>query len=136
MKTKRILFVDDDKELVTSSTRLIEIFKRDTEPAYSGFEAIEKVRSGDYHLIILDIKLPDISGFEVVKRIREFNKNIHIVLITGHPEFQLALTALNFNVDEILLKPIAPKELARICHDYSSPIRFELSQNNLEPQLK
>ncbi len=117
-----ILFVDDDRDLVTTSSRLIELIKRDTEPAFTGTEAIEKIRHGNYCLLILDIKLPDISGIEVVKRIREFNKKIRIVLITGHPEFKDAIDSLEYNIEEILLKPIAPSELLRVVNEYTGPI--------------
>jgi two-component system cell cycle response regulator len=117
-----ILFVDDDRDLVTTSSRLIELIKRDTEPAFTGTEAIEKIRHGNYCLLILDIKLPDISGIEVVKRIREFNKKIKIVLITGHPEFKDAIDSLEYNIEEILLKPIAPSELLRVVNEYTGPI--------------
>ena len=120
--SKNVLFVDDDRDLVTTSSRLIEIVKRETEPAYTGAEAIEKIRHGNYQLVILDIKLPDMNGFEVVKRIREFNKKIRIVLITGHPEYKDAVDSLEYRIEEILLKPIAPSELYRVVIDYTGPI--------------
>ena len=117
-----VLFVDDDRELVTTSSRLIEIVKRETEPAYTGAEAIEKVRHGNYDLLILDIKLPDINGLEVVKKVRKFNKKIRIVLMTGHPEFKDAIDSLKYDIDEILFKPVAPSELLRVVNDYTGPI--------------
>lgn len=117
-----VLFVDDDKDLVGTSSRLIEYFKRETEPAYTGAEAIEKIKHGNYELVILDIKLPDISGLDVVKRIREFNQKINIVLITGFPEFKDALDSIEYRVEEILIKPIAPSELYRVINDYTGPI--------------
>jgi CheY-like chemotaxis protein len=117
-----ILFVDDDKELVKTSNRLIEYFKRETDPAYTGTEAIEKIKHGNYDLVILDIKLPDMSGFEAVKRIREFNQKINIVLITGFPEFKDALDSIEYRVEEILIKPISGNELYRVVNDYTGPI--------------
>jgi len=117
-----ILFVDDDRDLVTTSSRIIEIIKRETEPAYTGTEAIEKIRHGNYRLLILDIKLPDITGIEVVKRIRKFNKKIRIVLITGHPEFKDAIASLDYSIEEILFKPVEPSELLRVVNDYTGPI--------------
>jgi len=120
-----VLFVDDDRDLVGTSSRLIEIIKRDTEPAYTGTEAIEKIKHGNYDLVILDIKLPDMNGLEVVKRIREFNQKINIVLITGHPEFKDAIDSLEYRIEEILLKPIAPSELYRVINDYTGPISEE-----------
>jgi DNA-binding NtrC family response regulator len=117
-----VLFVDDDRDLVTTSSRLIEIVKRETEPAYTGTEAIEKIRHGNYCLLILDIKLPDISGIEVVKRIRKFNNKIRIVLITGYPEFKNAIDSLEYSIEEILFKPVSPNELLRVINDYTGPI--------------
>lgn len=120
--SNKVLFVDDDRNLVTTSSRLIEIVKRETEPAYTGAEAIEKIRRGNYDLVILDIKLPDINGLEVVKKIREFNKKIRIVLITGHPEFGDAIDSLEYDIEEILFKPVAPSELLRVVNDYTDSI--------------
>jgi two-component system response regulator VicR len=108
----------------------LAIWGHHAEPAYSGEEAINKTRIGKYDLLILDIILPDISGFEVVKRIRAFNKKIGIVLITGYPEFKDAIATLDYDLSEILIKPISPKELVRVCNDYT-PLIVESSMRAL-----
>ena len=119
MVSKNILFVDDDVILVETSIKILAIWGHLAEPAYNGEEAINKTRTGKYDLLILDINLPDMSGFEVVKRIRAFNKKIGIVLITGYPELKDAIDTLDYDLFEILLKPITPKELVRVCDDYT-----------------
>jgi YesN/AraC family two-component response regulator len=57
-----------------------------------------------------------------VKRIRKFNKKIRIVLITGYPEFKNAIDSLEYRIEEILFKPVLPRELLRVINDYTGPI--------------
>ena len=80
MASKNILFVDNNVTVVDTSIKILEIWSYLAEPAYNGEEAINKTRIGKYDLMILTIDLPDMSGFDVVKRIRSFNKKSELFL--------------------------------------------------------
>jgi len=118
MSNKKILIVSEDKTSVDLLLKMIKTCNHEAEPAYKGMEALEKIQKGNFNLLLLDIKLPDISGTDVVKNIRNFNKKIKIVLISGYPEFQNAVDTLDYEINEILLKPISQNELIRVCNQY------------------
>ncbi|MDP2044108.1 MAG: response regulator, partial [Candidatus Omnitrophota bacterium] len=89
-KEKKILICDDDKTVSDFLKRFLEKEGySELETTGTGEEVLEKIQKDDYQLIFLDIKLPGISGMETLKRIKEFNKDIGVIMITGFPEISL-----------------------------------------------
>jgi DNA-binding NtrC family response regulator len=80
----RILLVDDEEELVTALVERLGYRGIEAEFALNGNEAIEKIRKESYDAVILDFKLPGISGVEVHKVIKAERPNLPVLLITGH----------------------------------------------------
>ena len=117
MKRKRILFVDDDVTLVETFKKILENEGYVVEVALTGHQAFEKVDEVEFDLIILDIRLPDIIGEEVARKVREQDETVNIVMITGYPDFQDSINALDIGVHDILLKPIGPDELLRVTRE-------------------
>jgi DNA-binding response OmpR family regulator len=115
----KVLFVDDDIDLADTSREILSINGFKTDTAYTGKQALEKIIHNDYDLVILDIKLPELSGFDILKTIRGSNNKVRVVLITGHAEFQNAIDSLDLEVSEILMKPISPSELIRVCNEFT-----------------
>ena len=115
----KVLFVDDDIDLAETSREILSANGFRTDTAYTGKQALEKIIHNDYDLVILDIKLPELSGFDILKTIRGSNNKVRVVLITGHVEFQNAIDSLDLDVSEILMKPISPSELIRVCKEFT-----------------
>ncbi|MEW5923812.1 MAG: response regulator [Candidatus Zixiibacteriota bacterium] len=80
----RVLLVDDEEELVTTLQERLSY--RDIEAEYSltGAEAIQKIREKKFNIVVLDLKLPGISGIETLRVMRSEFPNVPIILITGH----------------------------------------------------
>ena len=110
---KKILLVDDDREFVNLFSSIIESEGYIVEVAFSGQEALDKFKKSAFDLLILDIKLPDMNGDKVAKKVRDKDKNIIIIIITGFPELQDSITALDIGIQDILLKPISSSEILR-----------------------
>jgi DNA-binding response OmpR family regulator len=110
---KKILLVDDDKEFVNLFTSIIESEGYIVEVAFSGQQALDKFKKSAFDLLILDIKLPDMNGDKVAKKVRDKDKNIVIIIITGFPELQESITTLDIGIHDILLKPISSSEILR-----------------------
>jgi len=110
---KKILLVDDDREFVNLFTSIIESEGYIVEVAFSGQQALDKFKKSAFDLLILDIKLPDMNGDKVAKKVRDKDKNIVIIIITGFPELQDSITALDIGIHDILLKPISSSEILR-----------------------
>lgn len=111
-KAKRILTVDDDRKNVYLLQHLLESLGYDSEPAYSGAEALEKLNS-DIDLVLLDAMMPDMDGFDVTRRIRshvEFS-DVPIMMVTILSGKEDRLRAVEAGANDFICKPIDRLEL-------------------------
>jgi len=110
---KKILIVDDEKDYVRviEQTLTDEGYKVIT--AFSGKEALEKVRDEAPDLMVLDINMPGMDGYEVCKEIRKdpLYKHLPIVMLTIRRERNDKIKGMNLGSDEYITKPFRPKEL-------------------------
>jgi len=110
--SKKILVVDDEasvRELISSSVENFTDY--DVDVAEDGFEAVKKVMSSDYDLIMIDIKMPKMNGIDAVKAIQIIKKQIPILVITGFASEDEKKMVLDFGAKEVLTKPFAVKTL-------------------------
>lgn len=114
MKGKRILLVDDDETIITPFQLILQNAGYQVDIALTGQQALEKLEEADYQVAIIDIKLPDIKGEEIARKIRKQNDDIRFIIITGYSEIADSVEAIDIGIDDILLKPIEPDELLRI----------------------
>lgn len=119
MSKKKILIVDDDKSITTVFKMMLEEQDYNVHTASSGKEAIS-LTEPSYDLVILDIKLPDITGDEVAKVMKERGMADNIVLMTGYPELEDCIDSLGVGIQEILIKPISPDEVLRVAKEVLS----------------
>lgn len=109
MKNK-ILVVDDEWNM----RNLVKIYLSkehfQVDEARGGHEAIQMARQNTYDLLVLDIMLPDINGWEVCSAIRQ-TKQIPILMLTARNDIQDRVRGLNLGADDYLVKPFAPEEL-------------------------
>ena len=101
---KNILVVDDDIDLANSFKLILESVGYNVETVNTGLQALNKINKGRYDLVLLDINLPDMMGYEVADEIKNGKNNTDIVFITGY-------LSLSDNQDKTLLKPIEPEQL-------------------------
>src|SRR5580700_12025671 len=110
----RILVVDDDAELceLVAEYLVPEGFRIDS--VYDGVQGLERGLSGEYSLIILDVMLPGIQGFEVLRQIRTKSR-LPVIMLTARGEDVDRIVGLEIGADDYLPKPFNPRELvARI----------------------
>ena len=105
-KGRKILVVDDNAEFAGLIRKILERKDFQVSIALDGKTAIEKVISDIPELVLLDLKLPDIPGEEVLIRIREIEKDIAIIVITGHGGEQVAVDMMRKGAIDFLSKPI------------------------------
>jgi DNA-binding response OmpR family regulator len=116
MSKKKILIVDDDKSITTVFKMMLEEQGYNVHTVPSGKEAISLIEPS-YDLVILDIKLPDITGDEVAKVMKERGMADSIVFMTGYPELGDCIDSLGVGIQEILIKPISPDEVLRVAKE-------------------
>jgi two-component system, NarL family, invasion response regulator UvrY len=82
------------------------------EEAKDGKEALNKIRSGEFDFVILDISMPGLSGLDILKALKAVNIKVNILILSVHPERQYAVRALRMGASGYLSKNSAPEELA------------------------
>jgi len=117
MDTKFILIVDDDKTILEGFKVLLETKKYKISTAENGREALEKVRNNFYNLALLDIKLPDMEGTDLILEFRQLNPEIKTIVVTGYSTRENAINSLNLGADGYLEKPVTPGKLLGIVAD-------------------
>ncbi len=110
----RILVIDDDVELCGLVGEYLESEGFRVEAVYDGERGLERVRQSDYVLVVLDVMLPGMNGFEVLRRIRAGSR-VPVLLLTARGEEVDRIVGLEIGADDYLPKPFNPRELvARI----------------------
>ena len=107
----RILVVEDEIKLAGHLARALEHDGHDPKIAYDGKVALVEARDGSYDLIILDVELPRMDGFEVLKQLRALGVGTRIIMLTARGETPDKIAGLTGGADDYLTKPFAMKEL-------------------------
>lgn len=123
---KRILVIDDERLVVDSLNKLLKREGYDVFIAKNGMEALEQVRGQDFDLIVSDIRMPDMNGIEIVKKIREYLKQdgkgpVPEILITGYASKEILEEAKKLNVADYIYKPFNIKEFLGVVRRNLSP---------------
>lgn len=114
MNPRRILVVDDEPELRSMLGRYLRNEGFEVAEAVTGAEALQRVRDGSPDLVILDVGLPDMDGFEVLRRLRT-SSDVAVIMLTAHTEEIDRVVGLSVGADDYVTKPFSPRELvARI----------------------
>ena len=101
---KKVLVVDDEKLIVKGIRFSLEQDGMEVDCAYDGQEALDKAMSTPYDMILLDVMLPKMDGFEVCQRIREFS-NMPIVMLTAKGDEMDKILGLEYGADDYITKP-------------------------------
>ena len=114
-ETARILIIDDDENIRKVLTTILEDEGYDVESVDTAKKAIERTRRKFYNLALVDIRLPDMEGIELLTRMKNTTPKIRKIIITGYPTLQNAVEAINRGADAYILKPFdMEKVLAEI----------------------
>lgn len=104
MATRRALVVDDEKLIVKGIRFSLEQDDMQVDCAYDGEEALEYARNNEYDIILLDVMLPKLTGFEVCQQIREFS-NVPIIMLTAKDDDMDKILGLEYGADDYITKP-------------------------------
>ncbi len=104
MADRRVLVVDDEKLIVKGIRFSLEQDGMQVDCAYDGEEAVEYARNNQYDIILLDVMLPKLTGFEVCQQIREFS-NVPIIMLTAKGDDMDKILGLEYGADDYITKP-------------------------------
>ncbi len=108
MERSRILIIDDEAVIRDGLKRVLESETFIVETCSSGFQAIEILQQREFDLIITDLKMPGMSGIEVLKSVRTLQPDIPVILITGYASIDTAVEAIKNGASDYISKPFAP----------------------------
>ena len=110
----RILVVDDDENVAKTLSAILEEKGYSVETAKDGKEAIEKSSKRYYDLALIDIRLPDMEGTELLTSMKETVPKMVKIVVTGYPSLQNAVEAVNKGADAYIIKPVNLENLLDI----------------------
>ena len=106
----KILIVDDDKKLCQLVADYLESMGYKVEAAYDGVQGLQMILEGDYHAVILDVMMPRMDGFEVLKRLRK-ESDIPVLMLTARGDETDRIVGLEMGADDYLPKTFSSREL-------------------------
>ncbi len=106
-----VLIVDDDEAVLTMLRKVMKSSGIESDAARSGGEAIELAAQGHYDLMLLDVNMPGMDGFEVIQTLRGRGLKLPIIIVSGRKEDYDALYGLDIGADDYLTKPFNPVTL-------------------------
>jgi DNA-binding response OmpR family regulator len=125
---RTILLVDDEPEVLRIFKRILSAEGAAILAAQSGAEALEIARQTRLDLVVLDLKLPDVSGTEILRRIRRIDATVPVIVVTSYGSVETVRTAMKLGAFDYLTKPFDNKEVRRVAREAlasraSEPVR-------------
>jgi len=111
MYKPRILLIDDDTNTANGLMKILLKGGYDVSCMYMGKDGLKLIESEHFDIVITDMKLPDISGFSIIEKVKKKDVNIPVVIITAFSSLQTAIDAMKKGADDYLIKPINIDEL-------------------------
>ncbi|TRZ38353.1 DNA-binding response regulator [Niallia circulans] len=115
MTKDKILVIEDEKKIARIITMELEYEGYEVHAEHAGEQGLEKVLTGNWDLVLLDVMLPEISGLEILRRIRNASVNVPVILLTARDSIPDKVTGLDLGANDYMTKPFQIEELlARI----------------------
>jgi DNA-binding NtrC family response regulator len=127
----RILIVDDDDTIRSTMKAILEDEGYEVDLAASGKEGVQKANETSYNIALLDIRLPDMEGVELLKLMKPAVPRTRKIMVTGYPSTQNAIEALNKNADAYLIKPV---DIEKLLKTIEEQLKLQEDERNFSEQ--
>ena len=107
----RLLLVDDEKDFVNILSKRIKRRNIDVVKAFSGAQAIQALRGQEFDVAVLDLKMEDMDGIEVLKMLKIMDPKLAVIMLTGHGSAEAAEQGIKLGAFDYLTKPCGLEEL-------------------------
>ncbi len=125
----RILIVEDDEKISRVIQLELEFEEYEVQIAYTGKEALERYEAAPFDLILLDVMIPELNGLEVLRRVRQKDENIRIIMLTARDAVMDKVSGLDSGANDYMTKPFEIEELL-------ARIRTQLKQKTVTVETK
>lgn len=123
----RILLVDDEKEFVHTLSERLKVRQFDTDVVYSGQDALNYTADGNTEVMVLDLKMPGIDGYEVLKKVKADNPDTEVIILTGHGSEKDRAVCLELGAFAYLQKPADIEKLTSVMKEAYQKINLKKS---------
>lgn len=133
-----MLIIDDEIYVVSLIEKLIDWHLLGMEivgTANDGMDALTMVAELHPDIVIVDVRMPGYDGIKFMEKVREINHHVHFIVISGHKKFEYAKSAMKYNVEDYLLKPISKKELEHTLWNLRQKLETKQEDANTISQL-
>jgi PAS domain S-box-containing protein len=131
-----ILIVDDDKLIRKTLKLVLEKGGYETEMAVTGQEALERAKERFFNLALLDIRLPDMEGIELLVPLKEMHRDMVVIMVTGYASLETAVRALNEGASAYITKPLKSDELVATVREALGKQRLITEKRWVEESLR
>ena len=121
---KGVLFVEDDPEVRELMVKTLEDLFANVYTAVDGEDGLEKFYANSIDVVISDVNLPNMNGLEMSKRLRDFDKDLPIIILSGHNESKYIYDSIDLNIDSYLLKPLSLDDLNKALRRVAKRVEF------------
>ncbi len=109
-----VLVIDDEVVVINSVRRILSRKGYRVETAFTGREALQRIREGNYSLVLLDMRLPDWDGLQLLSHIKRTKPDLPVLVITGYASIETAVEAVQRGATDYMAKPFTPEELNQL----------------------
>ncbi|QKF82435.1 response regulator transcription factor [Halarcobacter ebronensis] len=127
-----ILLLEDDFDYKNSIKEYLQTLGYAIDDFENGNDAYDAIYEKNYHLLILDIRVPGLSGYEIVKNLRAENNNIPVIFITSLTDINNLSMGYELGCNDYIKKPFSPKELKYRIEQVIKSFYFTLSENRIK----
>ncbi|MEW6675828.1 MAG: response regulator [Nitrospirota bacterium] len=131
-----VLIIDDDKGMCRTLSHILGLDGYKVSTANTGSEGAARIKEGFFDIAILDIRLPDIDGVELLEAIKKTNPDLNIIMMTAYASIENAIKALNVGADAFVTKPLRIEELRAVVKKSIDKQRLANEKKRLEIELK
>jgi DNA-binding NtrC family response regulator len=107
----RILIVDDEKDFTESLAERLALRDYDVSTSFSGEEALEKLKTYNLDVVILDVQMPGLDGIETLREIKKIKPLTEVIMLTAHATVETAIKGMQLGAFDYLIKPCDNEEL-------------------------
>ena len=129
-----VLIIEDDESIASLQKDYLEINEFDVHVEHDGKKGLNEAINGEYDLVILDIMLPNMDGFEICKQIR-LKKQIPIIIVSAKTEDIDKIRGLGLGADDYMIKPFSPNELVARVKAHLSRFTMLTNQSSTEKNV-
>ncbi len=131
LKNKTILLIEDEKVIRENIASMLRCFFKEVYTAYDGFDGIDKYEEYLPDIVMTDLKMPNMNGFELIEELKKRSSTAYTIIVSAHTDTKHLIEAINTKIDRYLIKPLTEDELFDSFNAYFEKINALLPENIL-----